>query len=181
MVAHSALTGSDLHEPKGADAASVDTTYISNGAGTGVWKKPDASKVTVADPNNVFTATDVEAALYEVYQIENLVEGQFASISAAETILLPVPFSCKVVSITFILAGTITTANDTVTITRSDGAAMGSQVIAFSGSAEGTTFVFTPSGNDTFTSPTHKYIKLVNSGGSTGAFKCYVQARLKRV
>ena len=35
MVAHSALTGSDLHEPKGAAAASANTVYQANGSGSG--------------------------------------------------------------------------------------------------------------------------------------------------
>lgn len=36
-VEHSALTSSELHEPKGADTASDGDIYISNGAGSGVW------------------------------------------------------------------------------------------------------------------------------------------------
>lgn len=178
---HSTITGADNHEPKGVESATAGQVYRANGSGSGTWSQHPASEITVTDTNNVLTSTNVEDALYEVYQTENLIEGQFASISTGETILLPIPFSCNVVSITFILAGSITTANDTVTVTRSDGAAMGSQVITFSGSAEGTAFTFTPSGNNIFTSPTHKYIKLVNSGGSSGAVKCYVQARVKKV
>lgn len=36
-VAHSTLTGSNLHEPKGISTAAAGTVYISNGAGTGSW------------------------------------------------------------------------------------------------------------------------------------------------
>lgn len=46
MSVHSTLTGADLHEPKGADSASIDTVYVANGAGTGVWKKLDSNQVT---------------------------------------------------------------------------------------------------------------------------------------
>lgn len=38
-VAHSTLTGADLHEPKGIAAAAADKVYVSNGAGSGVWQK----------------------------------------------------------------------------------------------------------------------------------------------
>lgn len=36
-VAHASLTGANLHEPKGADAASADQVYVSDGAGSGTW------------------------------------------------------------------------------------------------------------------------------------------------
>lgn len=41
MVAHSALTGADLHEPKGVAGAGSDTVYIANGSGSGSWAKVD--------------------------------------------------------------------------------------------------------------------------------------------
>lgn len=36
-VAHSDLTGSDLHEPKGVAAANADEVYIADGLGSGAW------------------------------------------------------------------------------------------------------------------------------------------------
>lgn len=36
-IQHSALTGADSHEPKGADSAASGTVYVANGAGSGVW------------------------------------------------------------------------------------------------------------------------------------------------
>lgn len=36
-VEHSALTGSDLHEPKGVSTAGNNTVYVANGAGSGSW------------------------------------------------------------------------------------------------------------------------------------------------
>lgn len=180
MALHSTITGADNHEPKGVESATAGLNYIANGSGSGAWGKDSASNTTVSDPNNVFAANDVEAALYEIYQADNLIEGRFDNVSAASTLLMPIPFSCTIVSITFILAGAITVANDVITVTRSDGAAMGTATIIQSGSAEGTTVVFTPSGNSAFTYPTHKYIKLVNASGSTGAQVLYAQARIKK-
>jgi hypothetical protein len=66
MPDHNTLTGADLHEPKGASGASVDEVYVSDGAGSGTWKKPEADTVTIADAGNIITATDVEAALQEM-------------------------------------------------------------------------------------------------------------------
>lgn len=41
-IQHSALTTTDLHEPKGAAAATAGDAYISNGAGSGQWEHPVA-------------------------------------------------------------------------------------------------------------------------------------------
>lgn len=38
MPTHSSLTGSDLHEPKGAAAANAGDIYIADGVGSGSWK-----------------------------------------------------------------------------------------------------------------------------------------------
>ena len=37
-VAHSTLTGADLHEPKGINTAPSGTVYVSNGVGSGAWQ-----------------------------------------------------------------------------------------------------------------------------------------------
>lgn len=180
MVAHSSLTGADLHEPKGVASAAADTVYVANGSGSGTWKKTEAGDVTVADTGSKFAGTDVETVLLELYQLSSIVDGIFEDVSSVETVLLPIPFSCQVLSIKMILAGSITTADATITVTRSDGAAMGTRVIEYAGSAEGTSFTFVPSANDTFTGGAHNYIKLVSDGASTGSVKLYVQALIKR-
>jgi hypothetical protein len=45
-VAHKNLTGSDLHEPKGAAAATANKVYVSDGAASGSWQKLTASMLT---------------------------------------------------------------------------------------------------------------------------------------
>lgn len=177
---HSTITGADNHEPKGVESASANRVYVSNGAGSGSWALLPAGSTSVSDPNNVFVGTNVETVLFELYQTRNLIEGSFTDVASVETVLIPIPFSCVVESIKMILAGPITTANSIVTVTRSDGAAMGSQTIAFAGSAEGTSFTFTPTSNQAFTGGTHNYIKLVSDGGASGAAKMYVQALIRR-
>lgn len=49
MPAHADLTGSDLHEPKGADTASANTAYVSDGAGSGTWKKLTETSLNIAN------------------------------------------------------------------------------------------------------------------------------------
>lgn len=38
-VQHSAITDPNIHEPKGVAAATVNKLYVSNGTGSGTWKK----------------------------------------------------------------------------------------------------------------------------------------------
>ena len=45
-VAHSTLTGSELHEPKGAATAALGTVYVANGAGSGSWNSVSTSAFT---------------------------------------------------------------------------------------------------------------------------------------
>lgn len=177
-VQHSSLTGADLHEPKGVATATVGTVYVANGASSGTWTSVPATSVSVVDANGYFTGTNVEDVLTELHESDRHMTGVFADISTPSTLLVPTIHGCVVEQIDFILAGAITTADATVTVTRSDGAAMGSQVIAFSGSAEGTRFSLVPSGNNTFTDGVHFYVKLVTDGASSTAMPCYVLVHL---
>lgn len=181
MALHRDLTGADLHEPKGVSGAANKTTYVADGAGSGAWAKPEAAHVTILDTAGNFVGTDVETALAELYAGFGIIDGEFADVSTGSTVLLPIPFSCEVVSIDMVLAGSITTADSTVTVTRSDGAAMGTQVIAFSGSAEGSAVTFTPTGNNQLTYPTHRYVKLVTDGNSSTAQRLFLQMHIERI
>lgn len=180
MAAHSTLTGADLHEPKGVAGAASGTVYVSNGAGSGSWTSLAASKVTVTDSGSNFSGTDVEAVLTELNDKTLTLSGILPDVSTTSTLLIPIGFSCTVLSIDFILGGAITVANSEMTITRSDGAAMGTKTISFSGSAEGTAFDFTPSGNASLTYNTHRYIKIVSDGGSTTTQPLYVIVKIRR-
>lgn len=180
MAAHRDLTGADLHEPKGAASAASGTVYVSDGAGSGSWTSVPASKVSVVDAGGDFAGTDVEAVLTELNDKTLVLTAVIADVSAASTVLVPIGFSCTVLGIDFILGGTITVADSTLTVTRSDGAAMGTQVVAQSGSAEGTPFSFTPSGNASLTYNTHRYIKIVSDGGSTTTQPLYIAVKIRR-
>lgn len=172
---HSTITGADNHEPKGVESAASGTVYVANGSGSGVWTNPSASTISTTSP---LLPDNVEDALVAAYASYGVIEGIFDDVSNPSTVLIPVPFDCTIVSIRMILAGPITTANSVVTVTRSDGASMGTQTITFSGSAEGTTFDFVPSMNNVLTG--HKYIKLVSDGASSTTSKMYVQALITR-
>jgi hypothetical protein len=54
-VQHADLTGADLHEPKGADAAAADTVYVADGLGSGAFAKIDGAAIDTASDISVAT------------------------------------------------------------------------------------------------------------------------------
>lgn len=61
--AHSTLTGSDLHEPKGAASATSGQVYVANGAGSGVWTTPAA---TPAAPGLLLLSTQTASSSSQI-------------------------------------------------------------------------------------------------------------------
>lgn len=182
MVAHASLTGAELHEPKGIEGAVDRQVYIADGAGSGAWEAPTASDIQVVDSSNFFTATNVEEVLEELYGREFYFYDRIADVSTPSFVLIPILENSVVNSIRFVLGGAITTADSTLTITRGgDGASLGTRVIAFSGSAEGTTFDFTPTGNNSLDATTHRYLKIATDGNSSTAQPLYFTISETRV
>lgn len=83
-IAHASLTGAELHEPKGADTASLGEVYVANGTGSGSWANVGTSSFTgmiadftwpvvqtgwlELDGSNINTTT--YSALYDVMTIQ---------------------------------------------------------------------------------------------------------------
>lgn len=64
-IAHKDIPDSELHEPKGISFAAVDTVYVSNGFGTGVWTRPYEKLTDRSDKTkNVFGWNDITDSLY---------------------------------------------------------------------------------------------------------------------
>ena len=145
-IEHVDIPDGERHEPKGVSTATIDQVYVADGAASGAWR-------TLPFQDSVIMA-DVSAPSFE---------------------LIAIPNNCIIDSITFVLYNAITVADSTVTITRGgDAASLGTKVIPFTGSAEGTTFVFTPAGNNTLTATTHKYLKIATDGASTTTSKMVI-------
>lgn len=151
-IQHKNIPDAERHEPKGIDIAAVDTVYVSNGSSTGVWK-----------------------------ELPFIIHAVIPDVSTASFILIPISFNITVQSIRLVLANAITVANSAITVTRGDGAVMGSTSIPFTGSAEGTTVDLVPSGNNTITASTHKYIKIATDGASTTTTPLFVSLKCKVV
>lgn len=155
MVAHSALTGSNLHEPKGVASAASGTVYVADGAGSGTWATLTTSSLNSGSLKNINK--------YKAY-------AQFDDISTADFLLIPVPEAAVLDKVTVILHATISGGDSTLTFTNSTGpVSLGTLIIANTGSAEGTIFTFTPGANSSFTAGT--YLKIDNDGGSSTTSK----------
>lgn len=153
MVLHSALTGGDLHEPKGIASATSGQEYIADGAASGAW--------TTVFNRNKGTFTD-----------------HYTDISTAQNLYFVSPFACTITKITTVLSGAITAADSIITITKTGGGSLGTITVANSGSAEGDVDSLTPVSNNTLTA--NQWIKLANDGASSTAASCHVTVEYTR-
>lgn len=92
-VEHVDIADGERHEPKGASTATSGQVYVSDGAASGSWSKPAASNTTIVDAGGYMAASDVEAALQEIYAempggweyvVDNGAAGQVFSSTAAK-------------------------------------------------------------------------------------------------
>lgn len=150
MPQHSALTGSDLHEPKGAAGASVGTVYVADGSGSGAWEKVNSDSI---DTSSIFNTN--------TYFTTHVI----ADVSTATTIYIPTTRAATIVAVTSVLYGAITLADSTITVKNAAGASMGTLVIAFTGSGAGTIDTLLPASNNTIAADS--FFTIETDGGST--------------
>ncbi len=148
MALHSALTDPELHEPKGVSTAQDGEAYIAAGLGSGSWTVPP-------------------------YAISGVIDD----VSTAATIYLAVPYGGVVDKVVTVLAGSLTTANATVTVRNTAGTSMGTLTITQSGSAAGDVDVLEPVSNNTVTNDSK--ISVETDGASDTARKLFVTVYIK--
>lgn len=174
---HQDITDPFIHEPKGASTASANEVFVADGAGSGDWEKitGDSFDNTSVDSylQNAFDTGDVDLN-GQWYSLTSL-----ADVSAPSSILVPVLKDCTIVRARCTLSTGITVANATVTFKNSAGSSMGTVVITQSGSTEGSSFTFTPSGNNVLTGPT--YFKIETDGGSSTTAVLYILVEFEGV
>lgn len=147
MAEHRDLTGADLHEVKGAATAAANTLLQANGSG-------------------VATFVDVLSTLKARNRITLFT--QFTDISTASSEWVASPMAGKVIGIYVTLHGAITTANSTVTAEIGGVALTGLSItITQAGSAAGSTFSGTPSGNNTIAAG--QALRIISDGASSTA------------
>lgn len=121
-IQHSALTTTDVHEPKGITTATNNQVYVADGASSGAW-------------------TDLTISFSAV----------IADVSTAETIYIPMPYAGTIAKITTVLEGAITVADATINAKNSSALSMGTITVAYTSSAAGDVDTLSPSSNNTVT------------------------------
>lgn len=151
MAAHSGLTGSNLHEPKGADTSAVNKVYVANGSGSGTWQKLAAAQM---DTTSIFGVNTVALTF------------TFKDLATASTQYIVIPFAGTCIRVYTALQGAITTADAGLTVKNAAGVAMtgGTITITQSGSAAGDIDSCTPSANNTFSAGTT--LRITNDGAA---------------
>ena len=121
-VEHSALTGSDLHEPKALAGQTAGKVYVSNGSNSGAWTaRQDLITVHIHD---ISTATDIYVPIINAGTVTKLQTVTSAAIAGSDLI---------------------------ITAYNSSSASMGNLTVTQSGSAAGDVDVLSPSANNTVT------------------------------
>lgn len=160
MPSHSALTGSDLHEPKGVAAATSGQVYAANGAGSGTWKK--------------VTSSEIDSTIKNINK--GVISGFIPDISSGTAnqnrTYIVLPYNCTVVKVHTVIAGANATADNTLTVRNNAGTSMGTITVAFSGSAAGDVDTLTPGSNNTFTAG--EKILIESDGAGTNTVPCTV-------
>jgi hypothetical protein len=169
MALHSALTGSELHEPKGADAAVANKVYVSDGAGSGSWGNLPAASI---DSTGTPSSTAVLQANGTYVDIDNAntyyIQATIDDISTASSRFIPCPAAGNITGIISVLQGAITVADGTFRLRIGGVDVTDSTVtIAQSGSAAGDVDTATPTAANTVTA--NSAIEVQCLGSSTTA------------
>lgn len=120
MALHRDLTGDELHEPKGIDTAPAGTVYEADGVGSGEWVDRHEGNLT---------------------RNKYWLKGRIPDVSTPNSHdFFFIPVKSKIISLSAVLEGTITTANATLTIYVNGVAFTDTLLIPFAGSTAGSAF-----------------------------------------
>ena len=155
-VQHSALTGASLHEPKGVAAASANTVYGADGAGSGSWAKIAVANINTSSVKNV-------NKIYLTYSI--------ADLNTAASYYMVVPLAGVISKIYSVIDGALATADTIITHEIANVAVTnGTITITQAGSAAGDVDSATPTAARTLTAG--QALEIICDGGTSSTTKC---------
>lgn len=157
MALHKNLTGTELHEPKGADTAISGAVYVADGAGSGVW-----------------TAKNADDLIINRYWLN----AEIPDVSTANSrTYFSVEQRSELVSIACITTAALITANSTLTIYINGVAFADALTVIQAGSTAGTLHFRTiPTVN---TIPANSIVEVRSDGGSDTAAVGFVTLGLR--
>lgn len=150
-IQHSALTGTELHEPKGVANAGSGEVYVADGAGSGDWTNP------------LDNVTNLNS-----YELNGVIDDVSTSNS---DFYIRVVRDCILTDIYFVLDGTLSGSDAELTLYR-DGVSLGQTVaVPVAGSGDG--IKLTTNLSPTYTFTEGQVLKVETNGASTNAVSMY--------
>lgn len=152
-VAHSTLTGSDLHECKGAGSAAANTVRVADGSGSGTWQK--------------ITASSIDSTIKNINKgvVTGFISDTSVATASQNSVYIVLPYACTVTKVHCVSMAAVN--GDTVlTVANNAGTSMGTITIASAGAAAGDVDTLTPASNNTFTAG-QKISISSDAGGTT--------------
>lgn len=156
MPVHNTLTGSELHENKGA-ASAGDNTVASATTGATVWRKVN---IAMLDDTEIFTTNRVAF------------NAVIDDVSTAGLIYIPIPVACTIDKVVTVLQATLSGADATVTVKDAAGSSMGTITVAFTGSTAGDIDLLFPALNNIIVEDSRMSIE--TDGASTNTSKLFI-------
>lgn len=151
MALHKDLTGANIHEPKGVDAASASTVYLANGSGSGTWSK---LPLAALDTTSIQGANRFSISL------------KISDLANASVAVFPLADNCTLIGAMSCITAAISGGDSVLTFSREGAATIGTITIAAAGSGEGILDVLSTPANNVFTAPS--WLKISSDGGPTG-------------
>jgi hypothetical protein len=158
LVQHADLTGADLHEPKGADSASVNTVYVADGSGSGTWNKIGSTSIDTTSIKNTN---------------KGKITVEFRDIGTARSIYIPFSEAVTITQITTVVDLAPSTADTILTCYNALAASMGTITIAVTGAAAGDVDTLTPASNNTVSA--NSYMRIATDGGCANTPNAMIQ------
>lgn len=157
MTLHKDLTGAEVHEPKDIGIASDGDVYVADGAGSGDWQNRYSGVL----------------ALNQYW-----LNGEIADISTAnDHTFFRVPIKSELISLSAVLDGGITTANDILSVYINGVLFADSLTVPFTGSTVGTVATMNTTTANTISA--NSVIEIRSNGASDTAQKAFVTIGLR--
>lgn len=170
-IEHKDIEDAELHELKGAAAASAGKVPIADGAGSTDFDLVGLSSLDVT-PIYADIEAKIDAGTIDIKEKFTL-SAVIPDVSTPAIILVPIRPNCTFKFARLTLGAAISVANAVVSFKDASGNSQGSNVtVLFTSSAQGDGYTFTATTNNNLTGPT--YLKIETDGGSTDAAPVYI-------
>ncbi len=176
MSAHKSLSTTDLHEPKGVAAATVDEVYVADGAASGAWAKITEDSIdssAAAGATDALFADGAGAAVWTTFNNLNLhsVMMTFVDLQIAASQWMTFPIAGNIVKIYTVIDETLGGSDTNMTFEIAGTPMTNSAIVITAvGSNGGDVDSSTPSAANTLTAG--QALEVISDGGTSTTAIC---------